>query len=109
MKRRFHCTVEVKKELVGQVISGYRTEHVARLHNMAPKTLQRWVREYWDEVEAEIAKKKQQAEEQKQAMAEQQDWKKKYEQAVKLLGEKDVEIAILNDLAKKTNLIPMND
>ena len=99
MKRRFHCTEEMKKEFVGLVVSGYRTEHVARQNGMSPSTLQRWVRQYWDEVEAEMAAKKKQAEQLEQDT---QDLQKRYDQAVKMLGEKDIEIAILKDLVKKT-------
>ncbi|QMV40055.1 transposase [Cohnella cholangitidis] len=100
MKRRFHCTEELKKEYVALVVSGYRTEHVAREHGMSPSTLQRWVRQYWDEVQAEMVKKKQQVD---QITKDSQDLQKRYDQAMKLLGEKDLEIAILRDLVKKTN------
>ena len=106
MKRRFHCTEEMKKEYVGLVVSGYRTEHVARQHGMSPSTLQKWVREYWDEVEAEMVKKKQEAE---QAAKETLDLKKKYDQAMKMLGEKELEIEILKDLLKKTNPASIRD
>jgi len=99
MKRRFHCTEEMKKEYVGLIVSGYRTEHVAREHGMSPSALRDWVRQYWDEVQAEMVKKKQQAE---QLAKDTLDLQKKYDQAMKLLGEKDLEIAILKDLLKKT-------
>lgn len=99
MKRRFYCTEEVKKEYVELVVSGYRTEHVARQYGMSPSALQRWVRQYWDEVQTAMVKKKQQAE---QIAKESEDWKKKYDQAMKLLGEKELENAILKDLVKKT-------
>ena len=106
VKRRFHCTEELKKEYVGLVVSGYRTEHVARQYGMSPSALGRWVRQYWDEVQADMVKKKEQAE---QLAKETMDLQKKYDQAVKLLGEKDLEIAILKDLLKKTNPTLMRD
>jgi len=99
VKRRFHCTVEMKKEYVEMVLSGYRTEYIARQHGMSPSALQSWVRQYWDEVQANMTRKKQQAE---QIAKETTDLQKKYDQAMKLLGEKDLEIAILKDLLKKT-------
>ena len=45
MKRRFRCPVEAKKEFVAEVLSGYRTEVVARRYGMSPKweTLFRWI------------------------------------------------------------------
>lgn len=106
MKRRFHCTEELKKEYVGLVVAGYRTEHVARQHGMSPSTLQKWVRHYWDEVQADMVQKREQAE---QLAKETMDLQSKYDQAVKMLGEKDLEIAILKDLLKKTNPTLMRD
>ena len=50
MKRRFRCPVQTKKELVAEVLMGYRTEVVARRHGLSPKTLRDWVRQYRDEV-----------------------------------------------------------
>ncbi|UUZ82669.1 transposase [Paenibacillus sp. P26] len=47
-----------KKDLVVEVLSGYRTEVVARKHGMAPKTLSNWVRQYQDEVGDLMAKKR---------------------------------------------------
>jgi transposase-like protein len=106
VKRRFHWNDELKKGYVELVVSGYRTEHVARQHGMSPSTLQRWVRQYWDEVEATMVKKKQQAE---QLAKQSEDWKTKYDQAMKLLGEKELENAILKDLVKKTTPPSMRD
>ncbi|SFB22306.1 Transposase [Cohnella sp. OV330] len=101
MKRRFYGTEALKKEYVGLVVSGYRTEHVARQHGLSPSTLSRWVRQYWDEVEAELTKKMEHAE---QLAKDSKDLQKKYDQAMKMLGEKELEIAILKDLLKKRHL-----
>jgi transposase-like protein len=75
------------------------------MHNLHPETIRSWVRQYRDEVEADMAKRKSPAlwDEVKQAKAETEDYRKKYAQAMKLLGEKELEIAILRDLVKKTN------
>jgi transposase-like protein len=102
MERRFRCSVKIKKQLVEQVVAGYRTEYVARAHGMSPKTLSHWVRQYWDEVELNMVKSKQEAE-LKEVKELSVDMESKYKQAVKLLGEKELEIAILRDLVKKTN------
>lgn len=103
MKRRFRCPVETKRELVAEVLSGYRTEHVARQHGMSPRTLSNWVRQYQDEVDAIMVKKQEHAEQLKQDAAELKELQKKYKAAMKLLGEKELEINILQDLLKKTN------
>jgi transposase-like protein len=78
MKRRFRCPVQAKKEFVTEVLSGMRTEVVARKYGMAPKTLRAWVRQYQDE-----------------------EMEEKYKGALKLLGEKELELHILRDLVKK--------
>lgn len=61
MKRRFRCPVEAKKEYVVEVLSGLRTEVVARKYGMSPKTLTTWVRQYEDEVGELVAKNKRNA------------------------------------------------
>ncbi|MFD0698739.1 transposase [Paenibacillus sp. GCM10027628] len=101
MKRRFRCPIQTKKEFVAEVLSGYRTEVVARKHGMAPKTLSNWVRQYQDEVDDLMTKKHDEAEKLKQDAAKLQEIEKKYSEAVKLLGEKELEINILRDLVKK--------
>lgn len=101
MKRRFRCPVQVKKELVVEVLSGYRSEIVARQHGMSPKTLSNWVRLYQDEVDDLMVKKRDEAEQLKQDAAEVHELKKKLEVSMKLLGEKELEISILRDLVKK--------
>lgn len=101
MKRRFRCPVQAKKEFVTEVLSGMRTEVVARKYGMAPKTLRAWVRQYQDEVDELMVQKRDEAEQQKQDAARLQEMEEKYKDAVKLLGEKELELHILRDLVKK--------
>ena len=101
MKRRFRCPIQVRKELVVEVLSGYRTEVVARQHGMAPKTLSNWVRQYQDEVGELMAKKRDDAEKLKQDAAKLEELQQRYDQAVKQLGEKELELSILRELVKK--------
>lgn len=101
MKRRFRCPVQAKKEFVTEVLSGMRTEVVARKYGMAPKTLRTWVRQYQDEVDGLMAKKRDEADKQKQDAARLQEMEHKYKDAMKLLGEKELELHILRDLVKK--------
>ncbi len=101
MKRRFRCPVETKKEIVAEVVAGYRTEAVARRYGMSPKTLSNWVRQYRDEV-GDIMERKRKAEEKLIKDAERlEEIEKKYQEALKLLGEKDIEIQMLRELVKK--------
>jgi len=101
MKRRFRCPVETKRELVVEVLSGYRTEVVARQHGMSPDTLSRWVRQYQDEVGDLMAKKRDDEEKLKQDAAQLAELQQKYDKALRQLGEKEVELSILRDLVKK--------
>ena len=109
VKRRFKCPVETKKELVAEVMLGYRIEFVARKYGMAPKTLRNWVRQYQEEVDAIMVKKKEHIEQMKQDSVEFKDMQKKYKDAMKLLGEKELENNILKDLLKKTNPAAFKD
>lgn len=101
MKRRFRCPVETKKELVAEVLSGYRTEFVARRHGVNPSTLGNWVRQYRDEVDDIMERKRKQEEQLLRDAARLKELEQKYQEALKLLGEKDVEISILRELVKK--------
>lgn len=101
MKRRFRCPIQTKKELVVEVLSGFRTEVVARRHGMSPRTLSGWVREYQDEVGDLMVKKRDEAEQLKQDAARLAELQKKYDRAINQLGEKEVELSILRDLVKK--------
>jgi transposase-like protein len=101
MKRRFRCPVQAKKEFVVEVLSGYRTDVVARQHGISPETLSRWVRQYQDEVGDLMAKKRDEAEKLKQDAAKLEELQHRYEQALRQLGEKDLELSILRDLVKK--------
>lgn len=101
MKRRYRCPIQTKKELVVEVLSGYRTEVVARQHGMSPKTLSRWVRQYQDEVDDLMVKKRDEAEKLKQDAAKLEELQQKYDLAVRQLGEKELELSILRELVKK--------
>lgn len=101
MKRRFRCPVQAKKEFVAEVLLGYKTEVIARKHGMSPKTLSTWVRQYQDEVDDLMAKKRDEAEKMKQDAAKLEQLQQKYDQAVKQLGEKELELSILRELVKK--------
>jgi transposase-like protein len=103
MIRRFRCPVETKKELVAEVMAGYRTEVVAKRHGLSPKTLRVWVRQYRDEVGEIMARKRKSEEQLIQDAARLKELEEKYQEALKLLGEKEVEINILRELVKKNH------
>jgi transposase-like protein len=104
MKRRFRCPVQAKKEYVAEVLAfGYRIEAAARRFGMSPRTLSDWVRQYRDEVDELMAKKRNEEEQLKRDAERLQELEKKYSEAMKLIGEKELEINILRELVKKNH------
>lgn len=102
MKRRFRCPVEAKKEYVAEVLTyGYRIDVVAKRYGMAPRTLSVWVRQYQDEVDELMAKKRQEDELSKHRAENYEELQKKYDKALKMLGEKELENEMLHELLKK--------
>lgn len=103
MKRRFRCPEQAKKEYVAEVLAGgYRTAEAARRYGMSPKTLSDWVRQYRDEVGELVKQKRAEQEQLKQDAERLKELEKKYNEAMKLIGEKELEISILRELVKKT-------
>lgn len=80
----------------------YQIEAVAGQQGISPKTLGNWVRQYQDEVDDLMVKKQNVNKQVQQDAAQFQDLQKKYEDAVMLLGEKELEIHVLQDLVKKS-------
>jgi transposase-like protein len=101
MIRRFRCPVQTKKELVAEVLMGYRTEVVARRHGLSPKTLRDWVRQFRDEVGDIMERKRQEQKQILQAAEQFDELQKKYQEALKLIGELQLENNILRDMVKK--------
>ena len=92
--------IELKKKIVREALAGGNAAFVARQHELSPKTVNRWVKEYRDEVEEEMGKKDK---EQTVSLNNEQDVKKQLDQALKLIGKLQVENEILKDLLKKRN------
>jgi transposase-like protein len=97
---------EQKEKAVLEVLSGIKTAVVARKYGVAPNTVNQWVRDHREKHgEQEHPYPLEQAEEMKRLL----DVENKYEKAIRLLGEKDLEIEILRELLKKpTPAYPRN-
>lgn len=91
--------VEIKKKIVRDALEGGNAAFVARQQGLSPKTVNRWVKEYRDEVEEEMGKKDK---DQANSRTEEQEERKQLDQALKLIGKLQVENEILKDLLKKT-------
>ncbi|MBU9723005.1 MULTISPECIES: transposase [Bacillaceae] len=89
---------EVKKKYVRMALESGNTSFIARKVGVAPKTLQTWVKLYRDEIESDME------EEGVLPLSEnstQSDLQAKYDHAMKLLGEKELEVALLREQVKK--------
>lgn len=90
---------ELRVQIVEEALSRGNIALTARKHGISPYSLYKWVKQYRDEVEVTMGKRKKLNNLSSPQTAE--EWEQKYEQAAKLLGEKELEIAILRDLVKK--------
>jgi len=79
---------------------------LSRKYGVHPETIRSWIREYRDQIEDhEIPP----ADEQLQELKRLQEVEEKYQTAVKILGEKELEIEILRELLKKKNPAYLKD
>jgi transposase len=90
---------ELRIQVVEEALDRGNVALTARKHGISTRALHKWVKQYRDEVEVTMSKKKDIDRLSTPQTVE--DWKDKYEHAAKLLGEKELENAILRDLVKK--------
>ncbi|MFD0672516.1 transposase [Cohnella sp. GCM10027633] len=97
---------EQREKAALEALSGIKAAIVARKYGVSPSTVTQWVRDYREKHgEQDHPYPQEQAEEMKRLI----EVEKKYEKAVKMLGEKDLEIEILRELLKKpTPAYPKN-
>ncbi|WP_433744315.1 transposase [Falsibacillus pallidus] len=101
--KKFEALEEVKKKYVRMALENGNYSSIARSAGVDRSTLARWVKVYEDEV-------RDQMEDPASAILStepsKEELKAKYEQAMKLLGEKELEVAMLRNLLKKTQYRP---
>ena len=90
---------ELRIQVVEEALDRGNVALTARKHGLSPYSLYKWVKQYREEVEMTMSKKKNMETVSHPQTGE--DWKQKYEQAAKLLGDQQLRIAILEDLVKK--------
>ncbi len=98
-KRKIEVLEEVKKNYVRLALESGNYTTIARNAGISRPTLSKWIKEYEEEVREEM--------EDSDVVSlpidpTKEELKAKYEQAVKLLGEKELENAMLRNLLKKT-------
>lgn len=102
MRRSNKLHEEVRLDVVKQeAMSDIKIGVLARQYEIHPETIRSWVRTYRDQLDThELPPADQQFVELKRL----QEVEEKYEKAIKVLGEKELEIEILREqLLKKTN------
>lgn len=100
MRRSSKLYEEVRLEVVREAMSGIKVGVLARKHGLHPETIRTWVRTYRDEVDIHHLPP---ADHQIQELKRLQEMEGKYDKAMKVLGEKELEIEILRELLKKQN------
>jgi transposase-like protein len=91
---------EQRMEVVREALSGVKVGVIARKYNLHPETVRNWIRQYRDQVDINSLPP---ADHQYQELKRLQDIEEKYEIAMKVIGEKELEIEILRELLKKKN------
>jgi len=99
-KGKIEIFEDLKKKYVRMALETNKYATTAKAAGVHPNTLRKWMKEYETEV-------RDQMEMEGAALTSveptEKDYKKKYEMAMKLLGEKELEVAVLKDAFKKKN------
>lgn len=103
MTRRKY-TPEMKMQIVKEAMETGNGSIVARRHDISSSLVNRWVRTYKKYGTLNPEKTQLQTNNNNSFSTEHKTVLQENEKLKKLLGEKDLEIAILRDLLKKTNL-----
>lgn len=102
-KRKIDALEDVKKSYVRMAIESGNYTTVARHAGIVRNTLSKWIKEYGDEVREQMDDPTTAI---LSAEPTKEELKAKYEQAMKLLGEKELEVAMLRNLLKKNQYRP---
>lgn len=97
---------ETRLKIVREALAGIKVGALARMYNIHPETIRGWVRDHRDDISPEEVPM---ADVHLQELRRLQEVEAKFEQAKKLLGEKELEIEILRELVKKKNPAYLKD
>ncbi|MCY9513865.1 transposase [Paenibacillus apiarius] len=91
---------EARLKVVREALAGVKVGALARMYDIHPETVRNWIRDHRDDIKPnEIPE----ASEHLQELKRLQEIEAKYEKAMKILGEKELENEILRELIKKRN------
>ena len=97
---------EMRIQIVKEALSGIKVAVLARKYGVSPKSINTWIRTYRDQIEADDIPA---PDAHLQELKRLQEIEEKYDKAMKVLGEKELEIEILRELLKKqTPAYPKN-
>jgi transposase-like protein len=99
-------TKEMRLKIVKEVLAGIKVGVLSRMYDIHPETIRGWIKELRDEIPAE---KLLVADEYLEELRRLQEIEEKYEKAMKVLGEKELENEILRELIKKRNPAYLNN
>ncbi|WP_409295179.1 transposase [Peribacillus sp. SCS-26] len=102
-KKKIKVLEDVKKNYVRLALESGNYSSIARRAGIDRSTLSGWIQEYGDEIRERMEDP---ATVILSTEPTKEELKAKYEQAVKLLGEKELEVAMLRNLLKKSPYQP---
>lgn len=97
-KMKIDVIEDVKKKYVRMALETGNRASIARKAGISRETFQKWMKEYEDEVRDQME------DESTTVLSDnptENELREKYEQAMKLLGEKELEVAMLKNIIKK--------
>lgn len=97
---------ETKLKIVKEVLAGVKVGVLSRIYGVHPETIRNWVREHRDSIAPEEIPM---TDEHLQELQRLQEIEQRYVKAMRVLGEKELEIEILRELVKKKNPAYLKD
>lgn len=91
---------ETRLKIVKEALAGVKVGVLSRMYDIHPETIRGWIREHRDSIAPEEIPM---TDEHLQELKRLQDVEQRYEKAMKVLGEKELENEILRELLKKKN------
>ncbi|WP_025692135.1 helix-turn-helix domain-containing protein [Paenibacillus zanthoxyli] len=89
---------EARLKIVKEALAGVKVGVLSRIYDIHPETIRGWIRDHRDSIPPEEIPV---ADEHLQELQRLQDVEQRYEKAMKVLGEKELELEILRELLKK--------
>ncbi|SDR89453.1 Transposase [Paenibacillaceae bacterium GAS479] len=106
MRQRNQVFEGVRNKVAQEALAGIKSGVLARKYDVSPKTIRNWVKEYQEKVGHDAIPTIDERIDDARRLAE---LEAKYEQALKALGEKELENNVLRELVKKSSPASMTN